>query len=173
MNREPRAVLLQPIGTVRNSITEQEALNASHFKRRESHIVLKKQYAKGLRGLEDYSHLFVLFWLHKVAKRNKVELITRPGHREHLPRVGVFSTRNARHRPNHLGLTVVKFLSRRSNVIRVRGLDAFDGSPVLDIKPYTHMDIAGKKGVTRKRKNGSMVLGFKGRITVSEWWSRF
>jgi len=64
---------------------------------------------------------------------------------------------------------VVKFLGRRSNVIRVRGLDAFDGSPVLDIKPYTHMDIAGKKDATRKRKNGSMVLGFNARITVSEW----
>ena len=166
-------VFLEPIAIVRNAVTDREGLQS--FKTLESQIVFKKKYARGLRGIEDYSHLSIIFWLNKAVKdRTKVELITRPGHREYLPKVGVFATRNAVHRPNHLGMTVVELLGRNSNILRVRGLDAFDGSPVLDIKPYFRRDTAGTRRMARRSKGKRLsMLDFEGRIIVPEWWSRW
>ena len=70
-------------------------------------------------------------------------LTTRAHRRADSPEVGLFATRT-RERPNPIGLAIVELLSRDANVLTVKGLDAYDGSPVLDIKPYNeHADIAG------------------------------
>jgi tRNA (adenine37-N6)-methyltransferase len=142
---------------------------------KESRIVVQKRYSKGLKGLEDYSHLFILFSLHRAAEERAIaKLLSCPGGRNHLPKIGIFATRNAVHRPNHLGLSLVELLDLGPNVVRVRGLDAFDGSPVLDMKPYVIWDIAGERSVQRRRRGKrQVILDFRGRTTVPEWWSRF
>ncbi|HIH70428.1 MAG TPA: tRNA (N6-threonylcarbamoyladenosine(37)-N6)-methyltransferase TrmO [Methermicoccus shengliensis] len=90
-----------------------------------------EQYAEGLKDIEQCSHLIVLYWQHR--SRRDVLLATPPhDRREH----GVFATRSP-HRPNPIGLCVVELLKREGTTLRVRGLDALDGSPLIDIKPYS------------------------------------
>lgn len=90
-----------------------------------------EQYAEGLKDIEQCSHLIVLYWQH--MSRRDVLLATPPHDgREH----GVFATRSP-HRPNPIGLCVVELMGREGTTLRVRGLDALDGSPLIDIKPYS------------------------------------
>lgn len=163
-------VVMEPIGVVRNEATAQEHLEG--FRKAESEIVLKKRYADGLKGLSDYSHLIVLFWLHR-SKNKEPETIVHPGNRGYLPKVGIFATRNTRRRPNRIGVTVAKLLGVRSNTIRVKGLDAFNGSPVLDLKPYTTWDFPSGSKIEGSLKGNSLEFDFDGKIKVPEWWSRF
>ncbi len=130
-------IFLEPIGFVR---TKDKGLEPRH-QDRVSKLVLSEKYANGLEGVDGYSHIFVIYWLHKVRKSERRHPLT---HIDHDPRwVGVFTTRHP-NRPNPIWLTVVQLLERRSNVLKVRGLDAFDGTPILDIKPYNHRDIPEK-----------------------------
>lgn len=130
-------ILLEPIGFVRTK--------AGSLKARRQHLVselvLSEEYTNGLEGIDEYSHIFVIYWLHKVRKSERRHLLTH-SHHDARP-VGVFGTRHP-YRPNPIGLTVVELLEHRSNVLKVRGLDAFDGTPVLDIKPYNHRDVPEK-----------------------------
>jgi tRNA-Thr(GGU) m(6)t(6)A37 methyltransferase TsaA len=100
----------------------------------ESRIVLDGQWAEGLRGLEGFSHLVVIFWLDR-PNQAEVPLQVHPEAKEDMPLVGLFATRTPL-RPNPIGLTSVELLSVEGTTLRVRGLDAFDGTPVLDIKPH-------------------------------------
>ena len=143
-------IALETIGYVRTKATEKDL--RTHRGEILSEVVLNEEYANGLKGIEEYSHLFVLFWLHKVGKSERRDLLIHPKHREDLPEVGIFSTRQRNH-PNPIGLTVVELVGRASNVLRVKNLDALDGTPVLDIKPYNQRDIAE-------------------RIRVPDWWLR-
>jgi tRNA-Thr(GGU) m(6)t(6)A37 methyltransferase TsaA len=104
-----------------------------------SEIVIDPEWEPALAGLEDYSHLHVLFWLDR-AERPSEPPPPRPAEgRETLPPVGLFATRTPR-RPNPIGLAVVRLVRRDGNRLRVIGLDAWDGTPVLDLKGYTRRD---------------------------------
>lgn len=86
-------------------------------------------------GLADYSHVTVLFHMHKVSE-DKVERGARhPRERADWPKVGIFA-QPARARPNRIGVTTCQLVAVDGLILRVRGLDAIDGTPVLDIKPY-------------------------------------
>lgn len=100
-----------------------------------SEIHLDPQYADGLRGIDEFSHALVLFWMHESTFDASTDLVRRPRGRADLPEVGIFGQR-AKHRPNPIGVTAVEIVARTGGVLRVRGLDAIDGTPVLDIKPY-------------------------------------
>ncbi len=141
--KDPRRlrIALEPIGFVMTQATEEDL--KAHRPDIVSEVVLNEKYSEGLKGIEGYSHIFVIFWVHKVGKLEREELLTHPKHRKDLPMVGIFGTRQRNH-PNPIGLTVVELLQHRSNVLKVRGLDALDGTPVLDIKPYDHRDIPEK-----------------------------
>jgi tRNA (adenine37-N6)-methyltransferase len=119
MKRRASSLRLTPIGQVRSGTIE-----------------LQKPWAKGLRGIEGFSHIIVLFWLHQA---DKLELFIRPRDDKRVPKVGFLATRTPR-RPNPIGLTVVQLLRRRGRRLWVEGLDAWDGTPILDIKPYTRRD---------------------------------
>jgi tRNA-Thr(GGU) m(6)t(6)A37 methyltransferase TsaA len=97
-------------------------------------IVISAEFARAAEDLEGFSHLVVLFVFHH-AKGFKLKTLP-PG--ASRPR-GIFSTRSP-HRPNPLGMTVVRLLKREGRVLKVSGLDMVDGTPVLDIKPYTRRD---------------------------------
>lgn len=102
-------------------------------------IVVREELAPALTGIEQWSHLIVLFWMDQLAGK-PIRLTTHPRRRTDLPEVGVFCARG-RERPNPIGLAVVELLKRNNNVLTVKALDAYDGSPVLDIKPYDRYDI--------------------------------
>ena len=102
----------------------------------ESEIHLDPQLAAGLQGLEGYSHILVAFFLDRAQGFDPAkQLLRKPRGREDMQAVGVFAQRT-KYRPNPLGITAVQLLGIEGNVVKVRGLDALDGTPVLDIKPY-------------------------------------
>jgi len=112
-----------------------------------SEIVLDESLADGLDGIEQFSHLLVLFWMHRAAEAEPVRMRRRPQGREDMPELGIFAQR-ARHRPNPIGITTVELVSREKNRLVVRGLDAINGTPILDIKPYVPAyDAAGSPRV--------------------------
>ncbi len=124
---------LKPIGRVRNSIRE---MKREGWESVVSDIILDPQYEEALDGTEDYSHLLILFWLSRVPKVRREMKKIHPKSRQDLPLVGIFATRT-QYRPNPIGLTRVELIGRKKNVLRVRGLDARNGTPVVDIKPIS------------------------------------
>ena len=95
---------------------------------------------EGLDGLEEFSHILVVFWMHKVPAMRQPVCKIHPQGRADLPLVGLFATRSP-YRPNPVGVSAPRLVERKGNVLRVVGLDAIDGTPVLDIKPYLpHLD---------------------------------
>lgn len=123
---------LGPIGFARTPFKEtsqiSKGIGAKHT--REGALEILPEMAEGLLDIEGFSHLFVI-WV--FDRSDDYDLIGKPptDDRPH----GVFATRSPR-RPNPIGLTVVRLVGREENVLRVRGVDMLDGSPILDIKPY-------------------------------------
>lgn len=99
-------------------------------------IYLDPKWAKGLTGIEGFSHILGVFWMDRA---HKPDLLIRPKSRLKFPSIGFLATRTA-HRPNPIGITVLKLLKHQGNVLFVEGLDVWDGTPVLDLKPYTKRD---------------------------------
>ena len=104
-----------------------------------SEIVLEKKYADGLIGLEDFSHAVIIYFMHLATDKNRVKITRHPQGRDDMPFAGIFSQR-AKRRPNPVGVTAVKIVRVDKNILKVQGLDAIDGTPVLDIKPYYPRD---------------------------------
>ena len=123
---------LEPIGYVRSPVTEGLDQDWGNV---ESEIIINEAYAAGLIGLEGFSHVIVIFYMHQSSWNLDSDLVRRPQGRSDLKPVGIFAQR-AKHRPNPLGITAVKVVSVVGNILKVRGLDAIDGTPVLDLKPY-------------------------------------
>lgn len=123
---------LDPIGWVRSPATEGVDENWGAVV---AEIHVAESLAAGLRGIEQFSHLLVVFYMHQATFDPATDLVRRPRGRADLPEVGIFAQR-AKHRPNPLGLTAVRLLGVAGAVLRVQGLDALDGTPVLDLKPY-------------------------------------
>jgi len=128
-------ITLRPIGRVRNIITDRSMVKWDEWEGVESELIIDPRLAAGLDGLERFSHIVVIFWMHRSSPFSPSRLKIHPRGNESLPLTGVFATRSPV-RPNSLGMTTVKLLERRGNVLRVRGLDAIDGSPIIDVKPH-------------------------------------
>ncbi len=129
---EPEPVTLQPIGVVRSRVRD---LRYRDVRRERSSIELSGAYTPALEGLAGFSHAIVLTWLDRVSDEERVVLREHPGGDATLPAVGVFALRT-HHRPNPIGMSVVAIDRVDGARVHVSGLDAIDGTPVLDIKPY-------------------------------------
>jgi tRNA-Thr(GGU) m(6)t(6)A37 methyltransferase TsaA len=127
--REP--VSVRPIGVVRNGVKEPRMDGWPAVR---SDIILREDLADALDGIEGYSHVIVVFAFDRVPESEQRPRV-RPRGDPSLPEEGVLATRSQL-RPSPIGVSVVPLLRRRRNIIRVEGLDAIDGTPVLDIKPY-------------------------------------
>lgn len=141
MEGEPPEIRLSPIGYVRHPYNDDEVKRAMEGVCGE--IRIYPRYRDGLRGIEGFSHVFVLAYLHKVTDKQREVLTVRFKRLtmfgfslEELPEVGVFAS-DSPHRPNPISLSVVRVMGVRDDAIEVCGLDLFDGTPVIDIKPYT------------------------------------
>jgi tRNA-Thr(GGU) m(6)t(6)A37 methyltransferase TsaA len=141
-------MVIRPVGVVRNDIKEPSLvahsgdLNRQNADRRPSRpdenvseIVIYPDFAGILDGIEDFSHLLVLYWAHRVTPEGRSLTRVHPMGRKDLPLVGVFSTCSPA-RPNPVLVIAVRLLERDGYTLQVQGLDAVDGSPVVDIKPY-------------------------------------
>lgn len=128
--REP--VSMRPIGVVRNNVFHPVPDGWESVR---SDLIFREELMPALDGLEAYSHMIVVFACHRVPEEERTEGRIRPRGDPRLPEQGVLATRSQR-RPNPVGVAVVPVLRRRRNIIRVLGLDAIDGTPLLDVKPY-------------------------------------
>ncbi|SCG40180.1 SAM-dependent methyltransferase [Micromonospora inositola] len=127
------AITVTPIGTVHNGRSDPG--NSDHWADVASTILVEPRFGdRCLTGLADFSHVEVVFFFDRLAERDAYRQPLRPRGRADLPEVGVFADRGPR-RPNRIGCTICEVVSARGRELRVRGLDAVDGTPVLDIKP--------------------------------------
>lgn len=123
-------IQLVPIGKAKNTV-QKPALTG--WKDLETEIVLDKQYTKGLDGIEEYSHVIIVYWM---GQERECHLKHHPQGRMDVPYGGIFACRCPQ-RPNRIAISTVQLLSRKKNTIKVNGLDILDGTNILDIKPYT------------------------------------
>ena len=130
-------IILTPIGFVRTDAVGDEVKDKTKL----SQIIIHDELAEALDGIAGFSHLFVLFWLHEISDEQRKTLKVHPRGRRDMPLLGVLATRTML-RPNPIGLTLVELVKFEGNVLTVRGLDAFDGTPVLDVKPFDSWDMA-------------------------------
>jgi tRNA (adenine37-N6)-methyltransferase len=123
---------MRPVGFIRSPFTETSqvprGLGAKHEE--EGALEILPEFEAGLKDIEGFSHLFVL-WVFDRSQGFEMEGRPPCDDRSH----GLFATRSPR-RPNPIALTVVRLLGREGNILRVRGVDMLDGTPILDIKPY-------------------------------------
>jgi len=146
---------VRPVGVVRGGLPPPDSGVARPKDSREieGRIEVFPECARALDGVEGFSHLFVLSYLDRQREGGKGLLRVRP--RRHrpsetataaAPEVGVFAT-DSPARPNPIGLTLVRLVRREGNVLVVRGIDVYDGTPVLDLKPYRSDYMAGNHAV--------------------------
>lgn len=120
-------ICFEPIGEVHNKFDE--SVEPSQFEGTTSELQIQEAYHDGLKGHKEGDYIVVVFVFHKskgfdlVSPRRKGKV------------KGVFASRSP-HRPNNIGITTVKLLSKKEGTLKVLGLDALNGSPILDLKPY-------------------------------------
>jgi len=127
-----KQMILKQIGVVRSPYKESSP-DRLNLKDIFSDIVIDEALTEALDGIENFSHIIVLYWLHRATR--PTHLKTHPMGRQDVPEQGLFAVRTTK-RPNPIGKTTVRLLAREANILKVQGLDAIDGSPVIDIKPY-------------------------------------
>ena len=123
---------MEPIGFVSNDVQGKKDVSWGEDV---STIRLNEEYIGGLQGLNDFSHVTIIYYLDRAVFDREKHLKRHPQNREDMPLVGIFSQRG-KDRPNRIGMTSVQVVEVSEDTLMVKGLDAIDGTPVLDIKPY-------------------------------------
>lgn len=135
------AIKIKSLGKARNTVKKS---TLPGWKDVVTEIVIDKKYTRGLDGIEDYSHVVVVYWM---GQEQECHLKHHPQGRADVPYVGIFACRCPQ-RPNRIAISTVPLLSRRNNVLSVKGLDITNGTAIIDIKPYTpQYDRVGKSRV--------------------------
>ena len=141
-------MMLRPVGIVKSEIKEPslvarsgdldrrgELADVKRVRGAISEILVYDDFTGILDGIEDFSHILVLYWAHFTSEADRSLLKVHPMGRKDLPEKGIFATCSPV-RPNPICISAVPLLERRGNLLKVKGLDAVDGSPLIDIKPY-------------------------------------
>lgn len=123
-------IKLKPIGFAKN----QERQHFGKWGNVSTDLVINREFQDALKGLEDYSHLIVIYWMHEI-KTCDIRHVPQ-GKVGEVPEVGIFACRCPQ-RPNPIGVSTTKILNIKNNIITVEGLDVIKDTPILDIKPYT------------------------------------
>lgn len=153
-------MIIKPVGYVRNELKspslkakrkdielekglQQAAKEAKTIRSLISELVINPELDGILDGLEDFSHALVLYWPHLLPSHGRSLIKVHPIGRKEFPLSGVFSTCSPA-RPNPVLVTVVRIVEKSGNILKVQGLEAVDGSPIIDIKPYTFAYLAAE-----------------------------
>jgi tRNA-Thr(GGU) m(6)t(6)A37 methyltransferase TsaA len=127
-------IVFQPIGFIKTKYKNTKDIpRQGIFENTPGEIVLNESYIGGIQGISDLEHIIVLFHFHKSKGFN---LLQQRGGDKSIKLSGVFATRSP-FRPNGIGMSVVKVVDVSNNTIHFTGADMLDGTPVLDIKPYS------------------------------------
>jgi tRNA (adenine37-N6)-methyltransferase len=138
-------VTLRPIGTVVGGRTEPVD---DHWGDVRADIVIDDRFGlDALEGLSDFSHVDVVYLFHRVVEAEVTTGARHPRGRKDWPRVGIFAQR-AKARPNRLGVSTCELVGINGLTLHVAGLDAIDGTPVLDVKP--HLAAFGPRSLVRE-----------------------
>lgn len=135
---EQPSIQLTPIGYVRTGYTDpaEAPPQAGEARAESGRLVLDDRFAAGLTGLRPGRWIWLISWLHAQPDEHTIELLVVPRSREATgERTGVFATR-APHRPNPVGLSLVRIRAMSGSTLDFDGVDLVDGTPVLDIKPW-------------------------------------
>ncbi|MBN1382340.1 MAG: tRNA (N6-threonylcarbamoyladenosine(37)-N6)-methyltransferase TrmO [Deltaproteobacteria bacterium] len=144
---------LTPVGQVRSEIKtavlqtknsdlelqeKMETLRENQQKKRQlvSELVIFRQWEELLDGIEGFSHVLVLYWPHLIDPQMRHLKKVHPMGRKDLPIQGIFATCSPV-RPNPILVSAVRLLERQGNILKVEGLEALDGSLIIDLKPYS------------------------------------
>ena len=139
--KEQDSLELKPIGIIHSPYRDRgEAPRQGCGREEICQIEIFQEFEKGLKDIERFSHIILIYWFHKSCGYN---LIVTPSW-DTKPH-GLFTTRSP-DRPSPLGLSVVELIAREANVLKVKGLDVIEGTPLLDIKPY-FPSIDAKNGI--------------------------
>ncbi len=139
---EMHSLELKPIGIIHSPYKNTGTAPYQGYKSKEiSQIEVFEKFEEGLKDIEGFSHIVVIYWFHK---SQGYHLSVKTPWDDNL--YSLFTTRSPR-RPCPLGLTVAKLVARGKNILTVKGLDAVDGTPLLDIKPY--IPPVGERSVTK------------------------
>ncbi len=122
----PIGIIHSPFKRIGDTVPIQGVFSADS----EGTVELFPEYREGLRDIDGFSHIFLVYYFHE----SRFVMLKAKPYMDDTER-GVFSIRSP-HRPNHIGLTVVNLMSVENCILRVRGLDMIDGTPLIDIKPY-------------------------------------
>jgi len=128
-----KQIVLEPIGRVVSPVREGRDENWGTVIA-EIHLDNTRFEPACLSGLQEFSHLEVVFVFDQLPESEIEHTARHPRENPRWPKVGIFAQRG-RKRPNRLGATICELVSVEGLIVRVRGLDAFDGSPVVDLKP--------------------------------------
>jgi tRNA-Thr(GGU) m(6)t(6)A37 methyltransferase TsaA len=126
-------ITLEPIGIIHSPYQKKEEnipIQGTFKPEGVGTIEVYEKYAEGLTDIEGFSHLLIVYFFHK---SKDFSLLAKPFLEDKLH--GIFAIRSP-HRPNHLGVSVVKLIERKGNLLKIGEIDVFDGTPLLDIKPY-------------------------------------
>jgi len=134
MTNQLPEITLKPIGIVKNNIKQRPG-HGYNWQEVVSEIVVDNSLTEALDTLEEFSHIIVIYWMHEVYVPTQLPGKIYPRGNKELPLVGRFATRSPT-RPNPIGKTTVRLVEHQDNILKVAGLDAIDGTPVVDIKPY-------------------------------------
>lgn len=133
-------IIFKPIGIVHSPFQKKEnvkkfrCVNPKGLVSIQGELEIFGEFAEGLQDLDGFSHIILIFAFHKSTEK---KLYAHPPYDN--KRRGVFSTRSP-NRPNPIGVTVLRFIKRDKNKLHVQGVDMIEGTPILDIKPYTPRD---------------------------------
>jgi len=125
-------IVLKSIGIIHTPYTSDAPNQSTENSEGEFKIVLNKDLSEGLYRLEAFNYIYVLYYLDKVIRKNEMHVAPPM---KHSGKVGLFASRSP-NRPNPIGISVVKIKEISGNTIYISGIDAFNNTPVLDIKPY-------------------------------------
>jgi len=136
-------IRLTPIGRVKSPL--KRLGSGQDWEKIRAKIIIDKKYGEGLEGIEQCKFIWVLYWMHKLPRDAGKKLKTHPRGDTSKPVMGVFALRSPM-RPNPIGLSKVLLIKRQHNTLTVEGLDAIDGTPILDIKKYMENEKGRLKG---------------------------
>ncbi|QTL98027.1 ribonuclease HI [Iocasia frigidifontis] len=124
------------VGYIRNNYNNLNNIPGQPYSDEEGHYLeINKEYQSGLKELSRFKYIYVIFYLHKAAKEKLNDIDHKFRIKKEGQDIGVFASREPS-RPNNIGLSIVRLIRIKENIVYISGIDALNGTPIIDIKPY-------------------------------------